>query len=126
MFPGYVLSRVDPKDRLRALMIPGVSHFVSFDKQLCPIPEVEVESIRALLNSRLECEPWPFLSAGQRVRVEHGALCGLEGLIVEVRKSQRLVVSLSLLQRSVAVEIERDWVVPVSPYRVPPAALPVG
>jgi transcription antitermination factor NusG len=114
LFPGYVLSRFDPADRLRALMIPGVSHVVSFDRRPTPIPDCEVESVRTVLDSDLKFEPWPFLGVGQRVRVEHGSLYGLEGLIVDIRKSKKLVVSLNLLQRSVAVEIDHDWVVPVS------------
>lgn len=123
LFPGYVLSRFDPTDRLRALMIPGVSHVVSFDGQPHPIPDDEVESVRAVQDSRLKYEPWPFVSVGQQVRVEQGALAGLEGLVADVRNSQKLIVSLSLLKRSVAVEIDRDWVVPVSPHRGAPVPL---
>jgi transcription antitermination factor NusG len=58
-------------------------------------------------------EPWPYLHSGQQVRIDRGVLSGIEGVLVEIRKVHRIVVSVTLLQRSVSVEIDRDWVVPV-------------
>jgi len=58
--------------------------------------------------------PWPFLRIGQRVRVEYGALRDVEGILLQTKGTQRLVLSVSLLQRSVAVEVDRDCVTPLN------------
>jgi hypothetical protein len=65
------------------------------------------------MRSGLGAEPWPFLDIGQRVRLEEGPLAGLEGLLIEVSKKQRLIVSVTLLRRSVAVEVQREWIRPL-------------
>jgi len=78
-----------------------------------PIDDNEIAAIQRIVRSGLNAEGWPFLSTGQRVCVEYGPLAGLDGLFVEVRKQHRIVVSVTLLRRSVAVEIERDWVRPL-------------
>ena len=113
LFPGYVFCRFNPQYRLPLLTIPGALHFVGLGKVPVPIDDAEIQAIQVLVGSGLQAEPWPFLDAGQRVRLEQGPLAGLEGLFVEVRKQHRIVVSVSLLRRSVAVEIERDWVTPL-------------
>ena len=113
LFPGYVFCRFNPQYRLPLLTIPGALHFVGLGKVPVPIDDAEIHAIQVLVGSGLQAEPWPFLDAGQRVRLEQGPLAGLEGLFIEVRKQHRIVVSVSLLRRSVAVEIERDWVTPL-------------
>ena len=113
LFPGYVFCRLAPERRLPLLTIPGVLHFVGIGKLPAPIEETEIDAIRAAVDSGLCAEPWPFLEAGQRVRLEGGPLAGLEGILIEARKQQRLVVSVTLLKRSVAVGIERHWVRPL-------------
>ncbi len=109
LFPGYVFCRLDPKDRLPLLTIPGVQHFVGIGKVPLPIDEAEIASIKAAISSGMRAEPWPFLSAGQRVRIEEGPLAGLEGILVKERGKHRVIVSVNLLRRSVAVEVDRDW-----------------
>ena len=126
LFPGYVLTRFEIQDRLPLLMVPGVSHVVSVGREPSPVSEGEVEAIRSVVNSRSHYEPWPFIRVGQRVRVEYGALAGLEGWVVEIRKSRKLVVPLTLLQRSVAVEIDRDWVEPIPTPHTCPAPVSVS
>jgi transcription antitermination factor NusG len=113
LFPGYVFCRLDPQYRLPLLTIPGVLHFVGIGKVPAPVDEAEIVAIRTALQAGLGAEPWPFLETGQLVKIEDGPLAGMEGLLVEVRKQQRLVVSVTLLQRSIAVEIERDWAKPL-------------
>lgn len=113
LFPGYVFCRIDPKCRLQLLTIPGVQHIVGAGKTAIPVNDEEIAALRAAAQSGLPAEPWPFLKSGQRVLLEGGPLAGLEGLLVEVRKNYRLLLSVSLLNRSVAVEIERDWVTPL-------------
>jgi|SRR5208283_2683564 len=113
LFPGYVFCRLDPRHRLPLLTIPGVLHFVGIGKAPVPIDDAEILAIQSAVSSGLSAEPWPFLEAGQRVRVEEGPLAGLEGLLVEARKRCRVVVSVTLLKRSVAVEIDRELILPL-------------
>jgi transcription antitermination factor NusG len=113
LFPGYVFCRVDPACRLQLLTIPGVQHLVGAGKTPLPVSDGEIHALQVAAQSGLPAEPWPFLRAGQRVLLEDGPLVGLEGLLVEIRKNYRLLLSVSLLNRSVAVEIDRDWVAPL-------------
>ena len=118
LFPGYVFSHFDVNCRLPVLTIPSVVHIVGLGNTPEPIPEEEINAIERFIGSGLPVEPWPFLNVGERVVVEYGSLAGLEGVLTEVKNRHRLVVSLTLLQRSVAVEIDRDSVRPVkSPIR---------
>jgi transcription antitermination factor NusG len=119
LFPGYLFCRIDPQVRLPILTIPGALQFVGLGKIPVPIEDAEIAAIQAAMHSGLPVEPWPFLNLGQRVQLEQGPLAGVEGILIEVRKQQRLVVSVSLLGRSVAVEIERNWVRPLDTKRPP-------
>lgn len=122
LFPGYVFCRLNPEDRLPVLTIPGAVGLVGFGKGPVSIPENEIESVRKMVGAGLLVGPWPFLAAGQTVVIDRGPLQGVEGIIQEVKKSFRLVVSVHLLQRSVSAEIDRSWVRPVAPARVAPLA----
>jgi transcription antitermination factor NusG len=113
LFPGYVFCRLNEESRLPILTIPGVLHFVGIGKIPVPIDDAEVAAIKTAIQSGLCAEPWPFMDVGQRVLIEEGPLTGVEGLLIEVRRKQRIVVSVSLLKRSVAVEIERHWARPL-------------
>jgi len=113
LFPGYVFCRLDPQYRLPLLTTPGVLHFVGIGRIPEPIDDSEIAAIQAAVRSGFSTEPWPFLKVGHRVRLEEGPLNGLEGIVIEERKRQRLVVSVSLLQRSIAIEIERQWIRPL-------------
>lgn len=122
LFPGYVFCRLNPNDRLPVLSVPGAVGLVGFGKGPAAIPENEIAAVRRMVGSGLLVAPWPFLSAGQTVWIERGPLRGVEGILKEVKKTFRLVVSVHLLQRSVSVEIDRSWVRPVSSMRTAPAA----
>jgi len=113
LFPGYLFCQLNPEFRLPLLTIPGALHFIGIGRIPAPIEDEEIAALQAAMRCGLWAEPWPFLNVGQRVRLEEGPLAGLEGLLIEVRKKQRLIVSVTLLKRSVAVEIERDWVRPL-------------
>jgi transcription antitermination factor NusG len=113
LFPGYVFCRLNPEFRLPLLTIPGVMGFVGIGKVPVAIEEAEITAIQAAVGAGLFAEPYPFLEVGQRVRLAEGPLTGMEGLLVEVRKQQRLVVSVNMLRRSVAIEIDRQWVRPL-------------
>lgn len=113
LFPGYLFSRFDVRERLPILKSPGVIAIVGSGKTPIPISDEEIEAIRAIVRSGLPVEPWTHLTVGSKVLIEAGPLAGLEGIVVNVDKRFRLVVSVPLLQRSVGVEIERSWVRPV-------------
>jgi transcription antitermination factor NusG len=113
LFPGYVFCRFNLMNRLPILTIPGVVHVVGVGRIPVPIDEGEIAAIKAAVKSRLPSQPWPFLQIGQRVRIEYGPLCGVEGILLGSRGHQRLVLSVTLLQRSVAVQIDGAWVQPM-------------
>lgn len=112
LLPGYVFCRLDPRYRLPLLTTPSALHFVGIGKVPVPIDDAEIAAIQAAVGSGLTIEPWSYLEVGQAVRLEAGPLAGLEGILVEVRKKHRIVVSVTLLRRSMALEIEREWVAP--------------
>jgi transcription antitermination factor NusG len=117
LFPGYVFCRVNPEDRLPVLTIPGAVNLVGFGKGPSAIPDSEIDSVRKMVESGLMVAPWPFLAVGQTVLIERGPLTGVEGILQEIKKSFRLVVSIHLLQRSVSVEIDRSWIRPLGSTR---------
>lgn len=119
LFPGYLFCRFDVRNRLPILTTPGVISIVGAGKTPVPVDDDEIEAIRAILRSGLAAQPWPFLRVGSKVYVEGGPLAGVEGIITNTDKVYRLVVSVSLLQRSVAVEINREWARPI-PDRMGP------
>ena len=113
LFPGYVFCRFDPQRRLPILTAPGIVGVVGCGKIPTPIPEHEIERIRTMVQSGLLVTPWPFLEVGQTVVIERGPLAGVEGILEEVKGKCRLIVSINLLQRSVAAEVDRYSVRPV-------------
>jgi len=113
LFPGYLFCRFDVQKRLPILTTPGIIQVVGIGKTIIPVDPAEMAAIQSIVVSRLSAQPWPFLQVGQRVRIEAGPLLGVEGILVALKNSHRLVVSVSLLQRSVGVEVEPEWVLPV-------------
>ena len=116
LFDGYVFCKLNLLYRMPALTIPGVIQFVGIGKSPVPIAEDEIMALQSVIKSGLPSMPWPFLQVGQTVRVEHGPLRDLEGILLKAKGSHRLVLSVSLLQRSVAVEVDRDCVIPVKSW----------
>lgn len=112
LFPGYVFVRLALQDRLRVLELPSVVRLVSFHGQPAVLPEAEIEQLRQRL-SRGCLEPHPYLRVGRRVRVCGGPMQGLEGIIVRRKDRCRVVFSLDLLMRSVAVEVDESDLEPV-------------
>lgn len=114
LFPGYVFCRLDATRRLPLLVTPGVVDLVGFGGVFPPIPDSEIEAVRRVIASGLPSMPSPFLREGQRVRIRYGALKDVEGVLLQSKTDYRLVISVTLLQRSVSVEIDRDSVEPVN------------
>ena len=117
LFPGYVFCRFDAHNRLPVLVTPGVIAVVSRGRIPLPVDASEIASIQTIVASGLRAEPCPYLEIGQKVRIERDSLEGLEGILVDFRGNHRIVVSVSLLRRSVALEIDRSCVKPVGPVR---------
>jgi transcription antitermination factor NusG len=117
LFPGYMFCRFNPSNRLPLLKTPGVVNIIGLGNQPEPIPDVEIASLRSVVEGPLFAGPWPFLRVGQRVRIHRGPLAGVEGLLVEFKNSHRIVVSVALLQRSVSAELDGAWIRPVDESR---------
>lgn len=110
LFKGYVFCRFNPKQRLPVLSAHGVVGVVSYGLEPAPLDENEILAVQTVLRSGLATEPCPFLREGQPVRILRGALTGLEGILVKKKSDFRLVLSVSMLQRAVSVEIDSDWI----------------
>lgn len=115
LFPGYLFCRLDINKRLPILITPGVIHIVGIGKAPHPVEDAEIAALQAIVISGLQAKPRSYLTVGRKIRIEIGPLAGVEGIVVALKGASRLVVSVSLLQRSVSVEIDESWVVPVSP-----------
>jgi len=113
LFPGYVFCSLDPDRRLPVLATPGVLHILGIGKEPVPVDEREIEAVWKTVRSGLLVRPQPFLEIGERVIVEAGPLAGVEGIITQFKGSYRLAVSVTLLQRSIVAEIEREWIRPL-------------
>ena len=110
LFPGYLFCRFNPHDRLPILKTPGVTQIVGYNHVPVPVDEQEIIAIRRLIASGVPNFPCAYLEVGSKVRIDAGALRGLEGILMDVKGKRRLVLSITLLQRSVAVEIDSDAV----------------
>lgn len=106
LFPGYVFVRFVLRDRFQVLQIPGVVHLVSFGGHPAPLREEDIHAIQNCLSHGNQVEPHPYLQAGRRARVKSGPLQGLEGIILRRKNRTRFILSLDLIMRSVAVEID--------------------
>jgi transcription antitermination factor NusG len=81
---------------------------IGFGNEPAPIEESEIEAVQAVLRSGLGAEPCPFLREGQKIRIKSGALTGVEGILTKKKNEWRMIVSIEMLQRSIAVEIDRE------------------
>jgi transcription antitermination factor NusG len=106
LFPGYVFFRGSLERRIQILSVPGVHFIVSVGQAPAAIPDREVDALRRAVHHRLPLEPFPFLNKGDRVQVVRGPLSGVEGHLVRKKDAARLVLSVEILGRSAAVEID--------------------
>jgi transcription antitermination factor NusG len=105
LFPGYLFVHIGQSERVRVLQVPGVLSFVGgTGGQPASMPEAEISALRSGLPLR-NAEPHPVLTVGQRARIRSGALAGMEGVVVRRKNSLRVVLTMELIQRSVAVEV---------------------
>ncbi len=113
LFPGYVFVRLALRDRLRVLQVPSVVRLVGFGGLPTALPDEQVEILREGLAGQLRAEPHPFLTVGRRVCVFRGPLAGAQGILIRKKGVFRVVLSLDLIMRSVAVELDTADVEPL-------------
>jgi len=106
LFPGYIFVRLVLRDRLRVVQIPSVVRLVGFGGLPTALPETEMEILRSGLSQSLRAEPHPFLTNGRRVRVRSGPLAGMRGILLRRKGKARFVISVELIMRSMAVDME--------------------
>ena len=110
IFPGYVFTHLDLRDRNHLFSVPGVVRMLSFNGAAAPIDDEEIEAVQLCLERGANPQPHPFLEVGERVKVISGALAGLEGVVARHRNQLRIVVSIALINQAVAVEIDADMI----------------
>lgn len=109
LFPGYVFCKLNPEDRFGLLTIPGVMHLVGIGNTPSALANQEIEAIREAVRADAPIKPWPFLESGERIRLGSGPLAGLEGLLLEAEQQQQIVLGVTVLKQSVAVQIASEW-----------------
>jgi transcriptional antiterminator NusG len=121
LFQGYVFVRITTSSefQLRVLKVPGVVDFVRGRSGPLPVPDMEIENVRAVLSRAVGCCPYPFLKAGDRVHVVRGPLAGIEGTLIRCGSQSKLVISIEMIQRSVAASVTESDVEPVLTYQHP-------
>ncbi len=122
LFPNYVFVHIVPQQRSSLLAVPGVLGMVGRGHNPSVLPDAEIQSLRMRLE-RGKFEPHPYLVAGERVRITAGAMEGMEGILLRKKNEMRVVLSLELIRRSVAVEIDAEDIEPVLSRRVRSSSL---
>jgi len=105
VFPTYVFVRIDRRSRGSVLSTPGVMSIVGSSQEPWPLPDFEIEALRASMQTR-RVEPHPYLKVGERVRVKVGVMAGVEGILIRKKNEFRVVLSLDAIMQSVAVEVD--------------------
>jgi transcription elongation factor/antiterminator RfaH len=108
LFPGYVFVHMSLSHKLKVLQVPGVVQLVSFQGQPAALPAEEIEALRNRISGNAKVVPHPYLQAGRKVRVHSGPFQGLEGVIVRRKDRCRLIFSIDLIQRSLAIELDES------------------
>ncbi len=115
LFSGYVFVQIscDSEQRIQVLKTPGVVQFVGTRGVPSPISDKEICDIQAVLSNRVACAPYPFLKVGQRVRIVGGALDQIEGTLIGRGSGAKMIISVELIQRSLAITVSDIEVEPV-------------
>ncbi len=107
LFPGYVFARIGRRDSTQVRSVPGVLLIVGSRHEPLPLPDFEVEALRSGLHLR-KFEPHPYLVVGEKARIKSGSLAGMVGVLARKKNNLRVVLTLELIMRSVAVEVDAD------------------
>lgn len=113
LFPGYIFVRIALQDRLRVIEVPGFVRLVGFNSLPCPLPEGDINRMKEALNKGVLAEPYPYLTVGTRVEIRNGPMQGMTGILLRRQNKCRVVISVDLIMRSMAVEVEASDVVPI-------------
>jgi transcription antitermination factor NusG len=108
LFPGYLFINSNLEDRLTILNTPGIVRILGVTGSPIPIPDEQVEAIKKLIESRLPYDPYPYYNEGKMVMVVNGPLQGVVGRILQKRTSNKLILSVDLIKRSVSVEVQAE------------------
>jgi transcription antitermination factor NusG len=114
LFPGYVFVQMNLGNRVDLLRVPGVAYLVSFRGKPTPVAGAEIDVLRRGLTGSSVLQPHPYLKAGLKVRIRSGPMAGVEGIFVRRKDFVRVVLSISLIERSIAMEIDETDVEPLS------------
>ena len=126
LFPGYVFCRFEYTQRRPVVLTPGVLQVVGCGKSPIPVEQKEIEAIQLAVASELPSQPWPYMEVGERVRIHTGKLAGLEGILINFKGNHRVVLSVTLLQRSVALEVDLAWIASLEKTREAKSQLIMG
>ncbi|MFZ3262596.1 MAG: UpxY family transcription antiterminator [Terriglobales bacterium] len=113
LFPGYVFVNIALTERLRVLVLPGVARFVTFHGQPAVVSDCEIRALGVGVESGLSIQPHPYLQRGRRVRVRNGPMAGVEGILVRRKDSFRVIISIDMIARSVAAEVDEGDIEPL-------------
>jgi len=105
-FPGYVFVCMALRDRLQVQQVPGVANLVGFGGTPAALPKEAIEALRASLESGVRAQPHPYLTLGRQVQVRSGPMAGMQGILLQRKGRFRVVISIELIERSVAVELD--------------------
>jgi transcription antitermination factor NusG len=111
LFPTYVFCRFNSSAVGKAVATPGVTRIVGFGGRFAEVKDDEIEALQLMSQSSLFREPWTYIPAGTLVQVETGPLAGTRGIFCSGNEKRRLVISVTLLQRSVAVQLDENTVI---------------
>jgi transcription termination/antitermination protein NusG len=110
LFPGYLFCRLNLEERMPLITTPGFLYIVGVGKNPEPVAESEILAIQSVLRSGVPVTPWPSLVVGQKVQVKQGPLRGLVGVVAKIANQHRMYVSVTLLKRSISVEVAPEWI----------------
>lgn len=116
LYPGYVFCRFDQAVAAPIVTTPGVLRILGTRMRPLAVPDDDIARMRQIGTSAVNCYPWPYLRIGEDVGVVDGPLRGLHGFLLRVKNVDRLIISLDLIQRSAAVEIDASCIVPMRTY----------
>ncbi len=107
LFPGYLFVHVPIRERrLDILKVPSVVRIIGFEGEPAVIPEMQIEAVKRLVFSTLPCDPYPYITEGDRMEITRGPLKGLQGILMEKRGVYRFILSIDLIQQAVACEVD--------------------
>jgi len=119
LFPGYVFARFEHRESLLVVSCPGVVHVLCRGSVPEPVDPVEIHSLLVLSRTSLALSPLPVFQLGERVRITNGPLADVEGIVVRDTGNPKLILSVSLLRRSVIAHVDREWIESLNPAAIP-------